>query len=81
MRLDLDTKYVRDQITALLLANPELTEDEVLREDMIEGTTTTFEFLSKIVRMIGDNTTLADAPTCDYIAELQARRDPVYSPQ
>ena len=74
MRLDLDTKYVRDQITALLLANSELADDEVLREDMIEGTTTTFEFLSKIVRMIGDNTTLADA-TCDYIAELQARRD------
>ena len=74
MRLDLDVKYVRDQITALLLANPELADDEVLREDMIEGTTTTFEFLSKIVRMIGDNKTLADA-TYDYIAELQARRD------
>ena len=74
MRLDLDVKFVRDQITALLLANPELADDDVLREDMIEGTTTTFEFLSKIVRLIGAAAATA-LGTEQYIKELQARCD------
>lgn len=73
MRLDLDVKYVRDQIIALLLAHPELVEDEVLREDMIEGSTTTFEFLSKIVRLIGENGALFEG-TSLYIQELLARK-------
>ena len=75
MRLDLDVKVqVRDQITALLLANPEFADDDVLREDMIEGTTTTFEFLSKIVRLIGAAAATA-LGTEQYIKELQARCD------
>ena len=68
----LDVKAVRDQITALLLSYPELADDEVLRTDMIEGTTSTFEFLSKIVRLIGDNEALYRG-TLDYIKELKAR--------
>jgi hypothetical protein len=74
MRLDLDTKYVRDQITALLIAYPELSEDDALREDMVEGSTTTFEFLSKVVRLIGNNLSLANG-TSSYIEELRVREE------
>ena len=69
----LDAKVVQDEITALLLAYPELLEDEVLREDMIEGQTGTFEFLSSIVRKIGSTKALAGG-TADYIGELQERK-------
>jgi hypothetical protein len=68
----LDTKTVQDEITALLLAYPELEEDEVLRADTIEGQTGTFEFLSGIVRKIGSTRALADG-TDDYIRELKER--------
>lgn len=71
MRLDI--KSAQDQITALLLAHPELEEDEVLRADSIEGETTAFEFLSQLVRKIGSTKTLA-AGTADYIDELQERK-------
>ena len=69
----LDVKSVQDEITALLLLYPELLEDEVLREDMIEGQTSTFEFLSGIVRKIGSTKALAGG-TADYIGKLQERK-------
>ena len=43
MRLDVD--HIRQQISNLLLACPELAEDEILRADMIEGETDANEFL------------------------------------
>lgn len=72
MRLDLDVKYVRDQITALLLANPELADDEVLREDMIIGETITDEFIAKILRNIGATRALMNG-TSEYVRELKDR--------
>jgi hypothetical protein len=69
----LDVKQVQDQITALLLAHPELVEDEVLRADSIEGQTGTFEFLSRIVRLIGSTQAIISG-TADYIGELQERK-------
>ena len=70
---NLDAKAVQGEITALLLSYPELSDDEVLREDMIEGQTSTFEFLSGIVRKIGSTKALAGG-TADYIGELQERK-------
>jgi hypothetical protein len=69
----LDIKQVQNEITALLLAYPELTDDEILREDMIEGSTSTFQFLSQIVRKIGATQAIAGG-TADYIGELQERK-------
>src|SRR5215472_11715987 len=69
----LDPKSIVDEITALLLANPELDEDEVLRADMIEGSTGAFEFLSAIVRKIGATQAIATG-TAEYIGELQERK-------
>src|SRR6185312_7270998 len=70
----LDPAFAQQEIANLLLAHPELQEDEVLRADCIEGETSAFEFLSKIVRLIGDNEALAKS-TADYIEELRARKD------
>jgi len=71
MRLDL--KYVQDEITALLLGHPELVEDEVLLANSIEGETKAFEFLSRIVRLIGSTQAIISG-TADYIGELQERK-------
>ena len=68
----LTAKTVRDEITALLLAWPELEEDEILRADMIEGETQAFAFLSHIVRKIGSNKALLEG-TVAYVGELQER--------
>jgi hypothetical protein len=46
----LNIEQIRQQITALLLQYPELGEDEVLRTDMIEGSTDTIEFLNELER-------------------------------
>jgi len=48
----LDPDFVRLEIAQLLAANPDLAEDEVLRTDMVEGSTSAFEFLSEVVRRI-----------------------------
>lgn len=66
-------KYIGDEITALLIAHPELEEDDVLRTDMIEGETHAFEFLSQILRKIGATQAIASG-TADYIGELQERK-------
>jgi hypothetical protein len=65
--------YIQQEIAALLIAHPELEEDEILRADSIEGETSAFEFLSKIIRMIGAAQSLTSG-TADYIAELQERK-------
>jgi Siphovirus Gp157 len=70
----LNAKYVQDEITALLLAHPELEEDEVLRADSIEGQTEAFEFLSRVVRKISGAKVMAKA-TADYAEELKGRKE------
>lgn len=69
----LNPKIIRDEITALLLAHPELEEDEVLRADSVEGETGAFEFISSVLRQIGSTKSTA-AGTADYIGELQERK-------
>lgn len=71
MRLDPNT--VRQQITTLLLKYPELQEDDILRADMIEGETETYDLLSQIVRKIGDAQALAEG-TKQYIQQLTERK-------
>jgi hypothetical protein len=70
---NLDAKAVQDEITTLLLVYPELLEDEVLREDMIEGQTSTFEFLSGILNKIDYVDALA-AGAAKKIEELKERK-------
>ena len=70
---NLDLHYVQQEIATLLLCHPELEEDDVLRADSIEGQTTAFEFLAKIVRLIGGTSAIATG-TADYIGELQERK-------
>jgi hypothetical protein len=69
----IDFKAIQDAITQLLLANPELEEDEVLRADSVEGQTGAFEFMSRIIRMIGATQAII-AGTAAYIHELQDRK-------
>ena len=72
--MNLDLKYLQDEITALLVAYPELDEDEALRADMLEGSTHMDEFLSVMLRKIGATVALAEG-TALYIKELQERKD------
>lgn len=59
MRLDVD--HIRQQISNLLLACPELAEDEVLRADMIEGETDANEFLRSLEQRRAESVCLAEA--------------------
>lgn len=70
--MNLDLKKVTDEITALMIAYPELVDDEVLREDMIEGSTTADEFMSDTLRRIGSTDALITG-TIAYAKELQDR--------
>jgi hypothetical protein len=70
MTYNLDT--VRNEITALLLAWPELADDEVLREDMIEGSTAAPEFLSELLRKVAATDVLLTG-TREYRREIDER--------
>lgn len=70
----LNPKAIHDAITALLLAHPELKEDDILRADMIEGSTPVPEFLSLIVAKIREAETMWDALHARLL-ELGRRRD------
>jgi hypothetical protein len=49
--IKLQVEQIKQQINALILANPELALDEQLRTDMIEGETDAFECMRKLERM------------------------------
>lgn len=51
--MKLDVHNIRNEIANLLVCNPELAADDVLRADMIEGETEAFEFLGRLVTAIG----------------------------
>lgn len=72
MRLDPAT--IKHEIDNLLALYPELAEDEVLRANMVEAETLAFDFLSVIVRKIGDST-LLNVGIASYMDELHTRRD------
>jgi len=71
--MTLNVAQVQAEISGLLAAHPELLEDEVLREDMVQGSTSAFELLSELVRKIGATQAIASG-TADYIGELQQRK-------
>lgn len=50
----IDPAFVTHQIGLLLAEYPELSDDDALRADMIEGSTSAPEFLSMLVNLIGD---------------------------
>jgi hypothetical protein len=68
-----DPNSVRQQIYNLLAQHPELAEDEILLSDMIEGETQAFDFLSAVVRKIGEAQALAGGLD-QYISELSERK-------
>lgn len=57
----LEIAAIEREIATLIEAYPELAEDEVLRADMLAGSTEVFEVLSAIVEKMQDAKTLADA--------------------
>lgn len=71
MRLD-PTIIARD-IDALIVACPELADDESLRHDMIEGETEAFNLLSLIVRRIGTIKALTESIAA-YLKDLGERK-------
>ena len=64
---------VQQEIAGLLVAYPELADDEVLREDMVQGSTSAFELLSELVRKIGATQAIASG-TSEWIGQLQERK-------
>jgi vacuolar-type H+-ATPase subunit E/Vma4 len=72
MRLDAAT--IQQQITALLLAFPELADDDQLRADMIEGETDVHDFLREVERRRQNATHMAGA-IAGNIAELELRQE------
>jgi hypothetical protein len=69
----LNPQQVQQDIANLLLQYPELAEDEVLRTDMIEGKTDAFDFLSQVIRRIGERQSLANAAG-EYAKEISERK-------
>lgn len=72
MNLALKADEIRRHVDFLLAAYPELGEDDALRSDMIEGETDAFEFLSMLVRKIGESKAIADG-TENYAQDLRER--------
>jgi hypothetical protein len=70
----LDPAFVQLEISRLLAAVPELEEDEVLRADMIEGSTDAHAFLSEVVRRI-QAAQATQVGIAAYLAELRERRE------
>ena len=68
----IDPMVFEREIANLLVAYPELADDEVLRHDMLEGSTDLFDGLSRLVRQIGETEALA-AGNADYVMALKAR--------
>lgn len=74
MNRPLPVVIVQQQISELLQAYPELVEDEVLRTDMIEGSTQAFEFLSQVTQRIQGAAATATGIKL-LIADLRERAD------
>src|SRR5262245_41344162 len=71
--MNLDLKRVQDEITQLMRAYPQLADDEVLREDMFEGSSSLDEFIRELLRKIGSVENLRDSLSL-YIEQLQGRK-------
>ena len=66
--------FVQQEIRRLVTFYRELANDDVLRADIIEGETSAHDFLSRIVRLIGEDKARANG-IADYIKELSDRKD------
>jgi hypothetical protein len=71
--LEQQVNELRQHIEALLRKYPELSEDEFLRADMLEGETDLKEVLTHIHRMISDTMALRDG-TAPRLDDLTARK-------
>jgi hypothetical protein len=68
----LDPAVIRHQVDGLLAAYPELVEDEVLRLDMIEGSTDLVDFVRRLERSRQEASALTEAIAMNVDA-LRAR--------
>lgn len=71
--MQLDVDHIRQQLSNLLLAFPELAEDDVLRADMIEGATNAHRFLEACERKRVEAKWMT-ASIADYQEELDERK-------
>lgn len=69
----LNAQAVKQSIHNTFLLYPELADDEVLRADVLEGSTNLHEALAVMVRRLRDDETLCGALT-DLIKTMQERR-------
>jgi len=69
----LDANAILQQITSLLLEYPDLQDDEVLRADMVEGSTEFVEFLRRLERARQEAATNSEALNLN-IKDLKARQ-------
>jgi hypothetical protein len=72
MMRNIEPAFIRRAVEALLLQFPELSEDENLRRDVIEGETSTFELLGTLLSDVREAQTLQTAIR-DRIEALRAR--------
>lgn len=70
MRINVDA--VKAQINNLIVANPALADDEILRADMIEGETDVPEFLAMLLEHIGETAMMMKGVE-SWLNDLRAR--------
>lgn len=68
-----DVNQLRLQIEALIAEYPDLADDEILRADMLDGSTDIKEVLAALFNSVDDNKTMIVAIT-DRLQQLSARR-------
>lgn len=68
-----DLRIIQQEIANLILLYPELEGDEQLRSDMIEAETDAHQFLTMLVRRIGETGALSEG-TALYIKDLVERK-------
>ena len=71
--MKLDAQAIQQQIANLLLQYSELNDDEVLRADMVEGSTDAHEFLRLVERKRQEAAVMAGA-LASNIAEMELRQ-------
>lgn len=71
--LQVDIAAFKAQWADMLAAYPELSEDDDLRADMLEGSTDIAPLVSRMVRMMNERKALAEGLS-GYIGDLQERK-------
>lgn len=73
-QIALDVTYTSRMLDAMLVAHPELVEDDELRADMFEGETDLVPLMSALVRIRQERLARAEGLNT-YIGDLTSRRD------